>query len=534
MIDSRKAPILAIDLGTTKSMACVRLEGEDTPTIIRPHSRVLNDWMPSVVCITKEGLLVGEDAKGKLSDPQYREDVVQCVKRYMHLEGNRFPFHNPQFRALDVSASILRHLRERAEQQLGLGKGSITEAVVTVPAYFGYTERRQTRLAARDAGFDYARVQLLDEPIAAAFGLGLHREPGERLVMVIDLGGGTLDVTLLRVGAGVGDCGFQELGRDGHAKLGGLNWDKEIARTAMFEHYPDTDLMDPYALEPDNILLYDPAEEIKIDFCTNPKSEERLLVFYDRYCNQVRESKIRRGDFFRNTQPLAERCGKICDRLLENVHPADLAFVRSKRKRWGGLLGPRRMRQIGWEDLDCVYMVGGGSQVAAVQEVIRKRWGRQPILAPKPQHQVAFGAALCAGHTFEGSPLRSPHTLGYWYYPKGRHGPRVFQPLIQRNERIDEKRDTRFRCPVAGRGAALSVELAEERLDPCDDEREVEHIELDKIRITGFSRSPAGKTEYVYLHLQCLNEREMRITAEFRGREKTVTPHEGVSFEEER
>lgn len=529
MVHSQKAPVLGIDLGTTKSMACVVLEGDDRPRIIQPHPRLPSDWMPSVFCMTEDGPRVGEEARQMLNDKRYRHDVVQCVKRYMHVERRLFPRHDPQFRALDVSAYILKHLRVRAEQQLGLSEGAITEAVVTVPAYFGQIERRQTRKAAQDAGFDLARVRLLDEPIAAAFGLGLHREPGEKLVMVIDLGGGTLDVTLLRVGAGVGECGFQELSRDGHGALGGLDWDKEIAKTAAFEHD-----LDPDALNPDNIQLYEPAEEIKIHFCTTQQTPERCLTFYDRYSNRVLDTHIRRDDFSRNTQPLAERCGKICDRLLENVLPADLAAVRGKRKRWGGLLGPRRMRKVGWEDLDCVYMVGGGSQVAAVQEVIRKRWGREPFLAPRPQHQVAFGAALCAGHTFQGSPLRSPHTLGYWYYPHGRKGPRVFQPLILRNERIDEKRDTRFRCPVAGRGAALSVELAEERLDPCDDEREMEHIELDKIRLTGFSPSPPGKTEYVYLHLQCLNEREMRITAKFRDQQKTVNPHEAVSFEEER
>ena len=525
MTDSREAPILGIDLGTTKSMACVVPEGDDRPIIIRPDPRLPADWMPSVFCMTEDGPVVGEEARQLLNDSRYREDVVQCVKRYMHIEGRLFPRHDPQLRALDVSAFILKHLRERAERQLGLSPGSITEAVVTVPAYFGYIERRQTRLAARDAGFDYSKVSLVDEPIAAAIGLGLHLRPGARLVMVIDLGGGTLDVTLLRVGGGVGGCGFMELGRDGHNALGGLNWDEEIAKTAVIEHD-----LDPDALKTDNIALYLPAEEIKIFFCTTWQMDERLLNFYDRDSQKVLDTVIKRADFVRNTRPLAERCGKICDRLLQGLHESDLASLLEKRKRWGGLLPARRLRKIGWEDLDDVIMVGGGSQVGAVQEVIRRRWGRPPTVPDKPQHQVAFGAGLCAGHQFEGSPLRSPHTIGHWYYPQGPAGPREFKALIHRNERIDEKRDTRFRCRVDGTGSTLAVELAEERLDPSDDEQAVEYFELGSIQLADLPPRSRSQAEYVQFHLRCYNEREMRITAEFRGQAKTVNLSRGVSF----
>ncbi len=461
MGDSHKAPILGIDLGTTKSMACVALEGKDRPTIIRPHPRLLGDWMPSVFCMTEDGPKVGKDAEQLLNDDQYREDVVQCVKRFMRHKENLFPRYDPQYSARGVSAYILGHLRERAEKELGLSPGSITRAVVTVPAYFGFTEREQTRLAARDAGFDDKSVSLVDEPIAAAIGLGLHRMPGARLVMLIDLGGGTLDVTLLHVGADVGKDGFMELGRDGHDALGGLNWDEEIAKVAVREHD-----ISPDALNPDNIALYGPAEEIKIFFCTSSQKDERLLSFYDRDSKKVLDTIVRRTDFVRNTQSLAERCGKICDRLLRGLHESDLTSLREKRRRLGGLLPGRRLRKIGWKDLDDVIMVGGGSWGRDRLEFPASRRRRQPggrgarrdpgllgTAADHPREAAAPGGVrrgLVGGPKVRGEPsaqpaLDRPLVLPRWSrreaQVQGPHPP----------ERANRRKEQCF-LPVPGRG----------------------------------------------------------------------------------
>ena len=112
-----------------------------------------------------------------------------------------------------------------------------------------------------------------------------------------------------------------------------------------------------------------------------------------------------------------------------------------------------RLQRIAWEDIDCIYMVGGGSLNTEVQHAIARRWGRpvdQLTIANRPQHQVALGAARCAAtlkrrdSLFEGTPLRSPHTIGYYYYPTGKQGARRFQPVIRRNERIVEKHPRRF------------------------------------------------------------------------------------------
>lgn len=543
-----KAPVLGIDLGTVTSMACVLEPGKSEPTVIKPHPEPWKyDWMPSAFCMVGKIPEVGYPAMQNLRDPRYRQHVVRCVKRFMRYDQSLFPRHDPRFSPIDVSAYILRHLRRMAEQQLGLPEGGITEAVVTVPAYFGQIERRHTREAAAQAGFDLDKVRLLDEPVAAAFGLGLHQLPGERLALVIDLGGGTLDITLLRVGRGVGACGFQELGRDGYGKLGGIDWDREVAKLAVFQHR-DLAQRGPDYLEPDNINLYEVAERAKVQFSLNPKQPEQHIVIVDEYEKDATgrpiprnfDSIVTRDEFIDATYELAELCGQVGDRLLREVSRSDLADVRRKRQGLARLLPlfPQRpLRRVQWTDIDVIYMVGGGSLNREVQAVIARRWGR-PVealtIAHKPQHQVALGAARCAStlssrdSLFDGTPLRSPHTVGYFYYPEGKHGPRRFHPVIRRNERITEKHGERFNCRVVGDGRAFSVELAEEQLDPRDDH--VEYVSLTPIRLVDLPPRRLDSDERVFFELHCLNEREMQITAEFRGIQKTIKPNASESF----
>jgi molecular chaperone DnaK len=543
-----KAPVLGIDLGTVTSMACVVEPGKPEPTVIKPHpgSTWQYDWMPSVFCSTDKGILVGRPALNQLGDPRYKRNVVRCVKRYMGERGDNgeskklFPRHDVQFSPVDVSGHILRHFRLAAEKQLGLPEGAITEAVVTVPAYFGQMERYNTRLAAGQAGFDFDKVRLLDEPVAAAFGLKLHEKSVEQLALVIDLGGGTLDVTLLRVGRTVEKCGFQELGRDGYGKLGGIEWDRKLAEMVVFQH-EDLDLKRrgfEYFL-PENFWLYDAAETAKIQFCTNPDSpqlHQLLVTYWDDLDQRNIDSVVRRSHFFEETQELADQCGDVADRVLREVSEADLAQVNVKRPLF--FLPRPRLKKLEWKHIDHIYMVGGGSLNPGVQKVIAGRWGR-PVddltVAHRPQHQVAFGAARCAAtlsqrdSLFEGTPLRSPHTIGYYYYPEGKHGPKLFEPVIRRNERILERHGERFHCPVGGDGATLTVELAEEQLDPTSDQATPKRMGV--IRLTDLPpRKPGQAAEKVEFELLCHSERQMEIIAHFRGRQKKVPLNGEQSF----
>jgi len=519
MSNAKKAPVLGIDLGTTKCLACIMQPGEERPTIVRPNPALAEDLMPSVFCMHENEPLVGSHACDKLSDPRYRE-VVRCVKRFMDQSVALFPRSCPRFSAIEISAWYLRHLRRRAEEQLELKEGDITRAVVTVPAYFGQIERRHTRAAAKKAGFDEA--QLLDEPIAAAIGLQLHKDPGRQLVMVVDLGGGTLDVTLLWVGQGVGDCGFAELGRYGYIGVGGVDWDAVIAKLAF---YPHKLRRDANYLQPDNIFLFDPSERLKIDFSETPSLEKGLVTFADEELGNL-DTIVKRSEFLAQSQPLAELCIRVCDGLLNFIPRAELSPVRRSRKSWFDYLRSTRLKKVTWRDIDKVLMVGGGSRTQAVQDIIAERWGQKPEIAPRPQYQVGFGAAWCAGGLFHNGSipdniLRSPHTIGHYYYPRGPgpNKPKVFAPVIYRNERISQVDERTLDVSAVCNGTTLSVDLAEERLNPK--KGGTEYVDIGRITLTNLPPRESRK-EKVELQLQCQNDRDMEITATFRGQHQTV------------
>jgi molecular chaperone DnaK len=523
MLAEKKAPILGIDLGTTTSLACIVQDGNYC--IIQPDPKLPSDLLPSMFCLTEQGPLVGEEARQMLRDHRYWDDVVRCVKRYMKYgDHKRFRSAGREYTPAQVSGMILKYLREAAERQLELRPGTITEAVVTVPAYFGHAERRATVEAGEQhAGF--GRVHLLDEPIAAALGLGLDKLPGEQLVMVIDLGGGTLDVTLLHAGRTVADGGFVELGRDGHAELGGVNWDEETARIVIFQHDAQ---FDPEVFDLNNILLYEPCEIAKIDLCSTNLATERAHVLYeDRKLREIFNSWVTRQQFNESTDYLAEACGLVCDRLLESVSPEELKTLRRKRRGWMRILGHRRLERVTWQDIDMVYMVGGGSKVPAVQETIRQRWGRDPLIADKPQHQVAYGAARCAGSGGVVRPtLRSPHTTGYWYYPEANASPH-FHPIVRRNARIP--RTEELLCRVGGRGSKFRVEIVEERIDIELRSRrsETKLVVVEKLEITDLPPRLDNKEELVKFVLDYSSDRDISFTAWVRGKKKQVIVHGG-------
>ena len=269
--------VLAVDLGTTTCMACVQADGVGEPTVIVPDP--INypgaHFMPSAFCMTSSGPLVGEQAVNKLMDKRYADDVVRFVKRFMHEPDTIFCSNSKDFTPVQISGIFLHHLKKRAEEDL---KTEISEAVITVPAYFGNVARQATcEAAVKYAGFDQDRVHLLDEPIAAAYGLNLHRSRRERLVMVADLGGGTFDATLLSIGTAVKEGGFYELGRDGDSELGGLNWDEEIAKLAVHDLgiSPPTEF---YKL--DNVLLYRNCEIAKHQMCLQNLDRHFLPIDY--------------------------------------------------------------------------------------------------------------------------------------------------------------------------------------------------------------------------------------------------------------
>jgi molecular chaperone DnaK (HSP70) len=521
--DPASPPILGIDLGTTKSMACVVVDGH--VKVIKPDPRRTSlESMPSVYCMTPEGPRVGYDA----INVSNLYELVANSKREMR-RGNRplYPRQskNPNLSPVDVAREILAHLRHRAAQQLNVSEDLLSEVVVTVPAYFGQAERGFTRDAAQQAGFD--TVRLLDEPLAAAIGLRLHEREEEELALVVDLGGGTFDVSLLRFGKNVNDCGFEEIFRGGYDPLGGIDWDKAIADFTIcaLDVTVPPDFLDTYA----SSSLLESCEAAKKSFCEEPPARDAAINFS--YGRARRPYNMKPEEFVAATQELAERCARICRRLLEDVPEEELQGIRLRRKGARPLFESwwpfRRQRKLTWQDINSIYMVGGGSRVPAVREAIGRLWGKVPELRAKPEHRVAFGAAICAAtlrdrtSLFDRAPVRVPHAIGCWVAPNG-NGQRVFRTIVRRNQRVKVIDRQVYVGRLRGVRTDYRLDLIEERIHPANDEPDYQQC-VGTIHLTNLPPPPPGDlVEELKLTLECHTDQPMTVRVRFRGVEEYV------------
>lgn len=499
MSNALRPPIIGIDLGTTKCMVAVKLVDEKNPLILDGDRDWNTKLLPSVFCyIEDEGaVVVGRDAEEKAKDKKYRSDVITLVKRFMSRPDHEFTSGGRDFTPALISSYYLKELWQAAEEQLvpkGIYRGDITEAVITVPSYFGYLERHWTEVAGRDhAGFN--NVYLLEEPIAAAIGLGLGRTPDRKLVMVVDLGGGTIDVTLLEIGGEVENGGFFELGRAGDLETGGHDWDTVVAELAA-EKVSGTFVHDS------NIDLYKSCEEAKKYFCDESRPyPDATVKCFDDQGEPLPDAKLNRDEFEEATADLARYCARICDELLKDLSDGALDEK-----------GRRRSKPIRWEDIDQVYLVGGGGQVPAVRRRIEELW-RQPLVARLPvnsQHIVAWGAALYADGIRHGdgqlpfhTKARSPHTIGYWYYPTPDEDTRKLAVIVRRNSVIPGEFPVGF--IVGGEGSSFEFEIVEERIsrhseDDSTVEAQIGRIVLENLPDSGSNGSDKGRCT---LHYPC-------------------------------
>lgn len=544
-----RPPILGIDLGTYKSLACVLLDGQTDPLIIKPHPKLPDyqaPWLPSVVCLTDTGPIVGEPARQLYGDPRRRHHVIACVKRDMGLQMKRYSLGRPgdkEYSPAEISSFILAHLRNAAAEQLEMPVADFVEAVITVPADFGQVERKATVQAGELAGF--TRVHLLDEPIAAATSLlGRSLKPTPRLIMVVDLGGGTLDVTLLLAGKEVPHGGINELARDGERHLGGIDWDKAIALFALRSSHPQwrERIGDIEFVHPSNLSLWDPCEKAKKNLSSNKKLAEVVVGYQDHLDTERRRATLTQADFQRITQHLSDKCTKVCNRLVETVPPQELARLVRKRRTWKDHFRSRRVRQLTWGDIEEIHLVGGGSRVPSVGKAIGQCWKREPRLDDKAELRVGYGAALCAAQLsdnpdlFKGSYLRCPHAIGVWKYPSpkplrawlaallarkgapnGKNGKEpVFDCLIAKNQRIPDMIVRRYQ--LVGDGDTFVVELAEEHRDldkPTPEQLGYEN--LGQLEIPGLPEAASPEDLVVKLEFHYLSDRDMRLYATVRG-----------------
>ncbi len=353
------ARAVGIDLGTTNSVVAVLEAGE--PVVI-PNAEGTRTT-PSVVGYSKNGeVLVGEVAKRQaITNP---DRTVRSVKRHMGEKDWKLSIDGKDWTPQEVSAQILLKLKRDAESYLGDG---VTQAVITVPAYFDDAQRQATKEAGQIAGLEVLRI--INEPTAAALAYGLDKGDADHTVLVFDLGGGTFDVSLLEIGDGV----FEVKATHGDTHLGGDDWDQRIIDWLVksFKDGHGVDLSaDKMALQ----RLKDAAEKAKIELSQVAETTINLPFVTATAEGPLHlELKLSRAEFERLTEDLVERCRV----------PFDLAL-----KDWGKDVS----------EIAHVILVGGSTRMPMIQELVKKlTGGKEPHKGVNPDEVVAIGAAVQAG-----------------------------------------------------------------------------------------------------------------------------------------
>jgi molecular chaperone DnaK len=348
---------VGIDLGTTNSVVSV-LEAGD-PVVI-PNSEGARTT-PSVVAFSKGGeVLVGEVAKRQaITNP---DRTIRSVKRHMGTDW-KIDIDGKGYTAQEISARTLQKLKRDAESYLG---DTVTQAVITVPAYFDDAQRTATKEAGQIAGLEVLRI--INEPTAAALAYGLDKGAHDETVLVFDLGGGTFDVSVLEIGDGV----FEVKSTHGDTQLGGDDWDQRVIDWLVtnFKNAYDVDLSkDNMALQ----RLKEAAEKAKIELSQVQQTQISLPFITAKDGNPVHlDETLSRAKFQELTADLLERCRVPFEQALKDAGVDKGA-------------------------LDHVILVGGSTRMPAVHDLVQSLTGKEPHKGVNPDEVVAIGAAVQAG-----------------------------------------------------------------------------------------------------------------------------------------
>ena len=372
------AKIIGIDLGTTNSVVAV-IEGGEPTVVTNPEGSRIT---PSVIAITKDGeRLVGQVAKRQaVTNP---ENTVYSIKRLMGRkhpevseETSMVPYKvikadngdawvevgDKQFSPPEISAMILQKLRSAAEEYLG---EKISQAVITVPAYFNDAQRQATKDAGRIAGLEVMR--LVNEPTAAALAYGLDKKK-DQTIAVFDFGGGTFDVSILEVGEGV----VEVKSTNGDTQLGGDDLDQRIIRWIVEEFNKDQGIdlsQDKMALQ----RLKEAAEKAKMELSTTQETDINLpFITADSAGPKHLNMKLNRSKFEQLVEDVLQRLHVPCEQALKDAG-----------------LKP--------EDVDEVVLVGGSTRIPQVQQIVKDLFKKEPHKGVNPDEVVAVGAAVQAG-----------------------------------------------------------------------------------------------------------------------------------------
>ena len=351
------AKVIGIDLGTTNSVVSV-MEGGEPVVITNPEGSRIT---PSVVGFTKDGQrLVGRLAKNQaVSNP---DRTISSIKRHMGDPNYHVAIDGKNYTPPEISAMILQKLKSDAEAYLG---ETVTQAVITVPAYFNDSQRQATKDAGKIAGLEVLRI--INEPTAAALAYGLDKDQDET-VLVFDLGGGTFDVSILELSEGV----FEVKATNGDTVLGGDDFDKKIMDW-MVEEFKKENGIDLSQDKMSAQRLIEAAEKAKIELSSMSQTNINLpFITADATGPKHLDLTLSRAKFDELTADLVERTMIPTRKAMEDA----------------GLSG---------SDIDKIILVGGSSRIPAVQEAIRKILGKEPSKGVNPDECVSIGAAIQGG-----------------------------------------------------------------------------------------------------------------------------------------